>query len=367
MFWRLWSAREWKKEKKMAEKHPAMLWEAVADESRTDTVRCNLCAHHCLIRAGRKGICLVRENVGGELKTLVYGRVISANVDPVEKKPLFHFHPGTGAFSIATIGCNYRCQWCQNWQISQAAREEHITLGSQPATPSELVAMAQRTGCRSIAYTYTEPTIFFEYAYDTAKLAHDAGIANVFVTNGYMTAEALETIRPYLDAANVDLKAFRDETYRKLIGAQLQPVLDSLVRMKEAGVWVEVTTLVITDLNDSDDELRQIATFVHDELGPDTPWHVSRYHPTYKYDAPPTPVDRLARAWNIGKEVGLYYVFVGNVPGSLLPRGVEGESTYCHNCGAVLIRRWGYSIRENRVQDGACPDCSTAVAGVGLG
>jgi pyruvate formate lyase activating enzyme len=351
----------------MIEQHPAMLWEAAPDDARSSSVRCYLCAHRCLIREGRKGICLVRENVDGELHTLVYGRVISANVDPVEKKPLFHFFPGTRAFSIATVGCNYRCHWCQNWQISQAPREEHIVYGSQSATPRELVASAKRTDCRSIAYTYTEPTIFFEYAYDTAALAHDAGIANVFVTNGYMTAEALEIIEPYLDAANVDLKAFQDATYRKLAGAQLQPVLDSLVRMKEDGVWVEVTTLVITDLNDSDGELRQIATFIHNELGPDTPWHVSRYHPTYKYDAPPTPLQTLVRAWEIGKEVGLYYVFVGNVPGSMLPHNIEGESSYCHSCRALLIQRWGYSIQRNRVHDGACPDCGTTVAGVGLG
>ncbi len=354
---------------------PAMLWEPAPDERDPHAVRCNLCAHGCLIRDGRKGICLVRENVGGELRTLVYGRVISANVDPVEKKPLFHFYPGSAAFSIATVGCNYRCHWCQNWQISQAVREEHVLLGGQRAAPADLVASARRTGCRSIAYTYTEPTIFFEYAYQTAQLAHAAGIANVFVTNGYMSAEALETIRPYLDAANVDLKAFRDQTYRKLIGARLQPVLDSLVRMKQAGVWIEVTTLVITDLNDSPEELGQIAAFIRDELGPDTPWHVSRYHPTYKYDAPPTPVERLVRAWNIGREAGLHYVFVGNAPGWMLPDGVEGESTYCHACGARLIARWGYSIRQNRVvgatngriRNGACPDCGAPVAGVGLG
>ena len=354
-------------------KHKAMLWTPVEDEA--GAVRCNLCAHRCLIREGRKGICLVRENVDGELYTLVYGRVISAHVDPVEKKPLFHFYPGSGAFSIATVGCNYRCHWCQNWEISQAVREEHIIFGGQAATPAELVAAAQRTGSRSIAYTYTEPTIFFEYAYDTARLAHEAGIANIFVTNGYMTAEALETIQPYLDAANVDLKAFRDETYRKLIGARLQPVLDGLVRMKQAGVWVEVTTLVVTDLNDSEEELRQIATFIRDELGPDTPWHVSRYHPAFKYDAPPTPLDRLVRAWQIGKEEGLRYVFVGNVPGWMLPKGVEGESTYCHACGARLISRWGFSVRQNRVvsaangrvRGGVCPECGTPVAGVGLG
>jgi pyruvate formate lyase activating enzyme len=351
----------------MVDRHEAMLWESVIGEKAEKNVRCNLCAHRCLIREGRKGICLVRENVAGELQTMVYGRVVSANVDPVEKKPLFHFYPGTGAFSIATVGCNHRCRWCQNWQISQAVRDDHIMLGSQPASPAELIAAAARARCQSIAYTYTEPTIFFEYAYDTAKLAHEAGIANIFVTNGYMTAEALEAIQPYLDAANVDLKAFRDETYRKLIGARLEPVLDSLMRMKLAGIWLEVTTLVITDLNDSDDELLQIATFIRDELGPDTPWHVSRYHPTYKYDAPSTPLDRLVRAWEIGKEVGLYYVFVGNVPGHMLPRGVEGESTYCHSCSAPLIKRWGYSIRQNRIRDGACPECGTHVAGIGLG
>jgi pyruvate formate lyase activating enzyme len=351
----------------MVERHVAALWEAVADSGKKETVRCRLCAHLCVVHEGRKGVCLVRENVGGKLYTRVYGRIVSANVDPVEKKPLFHFFPGSSAFSIATTGCNYRCHWCQNWQISQAEREEHTIAGSQLATPEELVAAAVRAGCRSIAYTYTEPTIFFEYAYDTAELAHHAGIANVFVTNGYMTGEALETIKPFLNGANVDLKAFKDETYRKLVGARLQPVLDSLVRMKEAGIWVEVTTLVITDLNDSDQELEQIATFVHDELGPETPWHVSRYHPTYKYNAPPTPVDRLARAWHIGQEIGLHYVFVGNVPSSLLPRGVDGESTYCHNCHALLIKRWGYSIHQNRVRNGGCPDCGTTVAGVGLG
>jgi pyruvate formate lyase activating enzyme len=351
----------------MIERTEAQLWERVPDKEGATTVRCNLCAHRCVIREGRKGICLVRENVGGSLYTLAYGRVISANVDPVEKKPLFHFYPGSAAFSIATVGCNYRCHWCQNWQISPAVREEHIVYGGHAASPRELVRAADQSGCRSIAYTYTEPTIFFEYAFDTSRHAHERQIANIFVTNGYMTPEALAAIQPYLDAANVDLKAFRDQTYRRLIGARLQPVLDTLVGMKEAGIWLEVTTLVVTDLNDSDTELEQIAAFVHDELGPDTPWHVSRYHPTYKYDAPPTPLERLARAWEIGKEVGLHYVFVGNVPGRMLPKGVDGESTYCHGCDALLIRRTGYTIRQNRVERGCCPECGTPVAGVGLG
>jgi pyruvate formate lyase activating enzyme len=340
-----------------------MLWEAVEDQP--GAVRCKLCAHRCLIRPGHKGVCLVRENVDGALYSLVYGRVVSANVDPIEKKPLYHFYPGSGAFSVATVGCNFNCRWCQNWQISQAPRQDVSYVG-QKMSPGELVTAARRAGCRSIAYTYTEPTIFFEYAHDVSQLAHEAGIANVFVTNGYMTAEALDLISPTLDAANVDLKAFDDRTYHKFVNARLQPVLDSLVRLKKAGVWVEVTTLVITGLNDSDDELRQIAAFIHDELGAETPWHVSRYHPTYQYSAPPTPLERLVRAWEIGQEAGLRYVFVGNVPGHMLPRDVEGQCTYCHNCGALLIARWGYSVHKKRLRDGLCLDCQTPVAGIGL-
>ncbi len=346
----------------MPERHPAMLYERLDEQA----VRCHLCAHECLIREGRKGICLVRENVGGELYSLVYGRPVSTHVDPIEKKPLFHFYPGTGAYSMATVGCNFRCAWCQNWQISQAVREDMILRSGREMPPEALVREAQRTGCRSIAYTYTEPTIFFEYAHDTARLAHQAGLANVFVTNGYMTRRALETLQPYLDGANVDLKAFRDETYRQFIGARLQPVLDALKTMKELGIWVEVTTLVVTDTNDSPDELRDVANFIVQELGPETPWHVSRYRPTYQHNTPPTPISTLARAGQIGREAGLRYVFVGNVPGSALPGNMEGESTYCHHCGSLVIERWGFSIRRNRVRDGACPNCGTPVAGVGL-
>ena len=200
-------------------------------------VRCNLCAHRCVIAEGKRGVCQVRHNRGGTLFTLVYGRAIAQHVDPIEKKPLMHFHPGTSAYSIATPGCNFRCSWCQNADISQMVRERHLIMG-EPASPAEIVAAAQRSGCRSIAYTYTEPTIFFEYAYDTAVLAYEAGLANVYVTNGYMTEEMLDAFAPYLDAANVDLKAFRDETYRKYAGARLQPVLDSLKVMKRLGVWV---------------------------------------------------------------------------------------------------------------------------------
>ena len=345
----------------------AMLYEKLSD----DRVRCALCAHRCVIADGKRGVCLVRENRGGTLYTLVYGRTISQHVDPVEKKPLLHFYPGSTAYSIATPGCNFRCRWCQNWEISQMVRERHLTFPmlGEKASPEQIVTAAQRAGCRSIAYTYTEPTVFFEYAYDTARLAHEAGLANVYVTDGYMTGEMLETFNPprnggehdpYLDAANVDLKAFRDETYRKYVGARLQPVLDSLRVMKRLSVWVEVTTLVVPGINDDPEELRDAARFVAQELGVETPWHISRFYPAYEMTSvPPTPVATLQMAREIGLEEGLRYVYVGNVPGE--------ANTFCHACGRLLIRRSGYWILENHVQpDGRCPDCGTPVAGVGM-
>ncbi|MFO7742063.1 MAG: AmmeMemoRadiSam system radical SAM enzyme [Anaerolineae bacterium] len=326
-------------------------------------VRCKLCAHRCVIADGKKGICRVRENRDGTLYTLVYGRTIAQHVDPVEKKPLFHFYPGTTAYSIATVGCNFRCRWCQNWDISQMVRERHLIMGEE-TSPEQIVAAAQQADCRSIAYTYTEPTIFFEYAYDTARLAHVAGLANIYVTNGYMTAgdgEMLETFQPTLDAANVDLKGFRDVTYRKYVGARLQPVLDAMKTMKRLGIWLEVTTLVIPGINDDDEELKDAAHFVANELGLETPWHISRFWPAYQMtDVAPTPVETLNRARDIGLEAGLRYVYVGNVPGE--------TNTICHACGKTLIRRFGGRILENHVQPGGgCPDCGTPLAGVGMG
>lgn len=332
----------------------AMLYEKLAD----GRVRCNLCAHRCIIAEGRKGICQVRENRGGILYTLVYERTIAQHVDPVEKKPLFHFYPGSTAYSIATPGCNFRCRWCQNWGISQMPRERQVISG-QKASPERIVAMAKRAGCRSIAYTYTEPTVFFEYSYDIARLAHDAGLANIYVTNGYMTEEMLEVLHPYLDAANVDLKAFRDETYRKYVGARLQPVLDAMKAMKRLGIWLEVTTLVVPSINDDGGELRDAADFVANELGVETPWHISRFFPAYKMtDVPPTPLKTLRRAQKIGLDAGLRYIYVGNVPGE--------ENTTCYNCGQLLIRRAGFYIIENHICDGRCPYCGTPMAGIGM-
>jgi len=334
----------------------AMLYEKLSG----GRVHCHLCAHGCKIAPGRQGICQVRVNQEGTLYTLVYGRTIARHIDPVEKKPLLHFHPGSLAYSMATPGCNFRCKWCQNADISQMPREQHMMMGTE-AAPEDIVAAAGRNGCRSVAYTYTEPTIFFEYSYDTARIAHEEDLANIYVTNGFMTEEMLETMDPHLDAANVDLKAFRDDTYREYVGARLQPVLDSLKKMKELGVWVEVTTLVIPDLNDDPKELREIADFIAADLGPETPWHISRFRPAYEMrDRPPTEVERLMEAQAIGEGAGLRYVYVGNVPGE--------TNTVCHACGETVIERTGYRVLDNRTTaDGHCPSCGTAVAGVGLG
>ena len=329
----------------------AKLYERLPEER----VRCVLCAHRCLIGDQRRGVCQVRENRGGTLYTWVYGRVIARHVDPIEKKPLFHFFPGSRAYSIATPGCNFRCLWCQNAEISQASRGRPF-VQAQETAPRDIVSAAQQTGCRSIAYTYTEPTIFFEYAYDTARLANDAGLANVFVTNGYMTGEMLDLMDPYLDAANVDLKSFRDAVYREYVGARLQPVLDSMIKMKELGIWLEVTTLVIPEVNDDPGELRDAARFVAQELGVETPWHLSRFFPSYKLqDLRPTSLSLLRRAAEIGQEEGLRYVYVGNVAGE--------QDTRCHQCGRVLLSRSGYTILRDYVKDGRCPDCGALFAG----
>jgi pyruvate formate lyase activating enzyme len=291
----------------------------------------------------------------------VYGLAISQAIDPVEKKPLFHFYPGSKAFSFATVGCNFRCSFCQNWQISQVVRDEGRLWGRE-ASPDHLASAANHYGCKSIAYTYTEPTIFFEYAYDTAIRAERWGIKSIYVTNGYMTEEMLDAFGPHLHAANVDLKSFSDDFYRKTCGARLQPVLDTLKAMKERGIWVEITTLVVPGQNDSPAELHEIAEFIAQEVGVDTPWHVSRFRPDYEMrDGDPTPLSKLHRAREIGLQAGLRYVYEGNVPGS------EGESTYCHSCHNRLIQRYGFSIVENCILAGSkCPFCEAIIDGVGL-
>jgi pyruvate formate lyase activating enzyme len=334
----------------------AMLYERLPNRQ----VRCHLCSHECLIDEGKPGSCLVRQNEEGTLYSLVYGQAIAQHVDPMEKKPLYHFLPGTQAYSIATPGCNFRCLWCQNSGISQTPRQR--TAAAAPVThPADVVRDAQASECPTIAYTYTEPTIFAEYAYDIARQADARGIHNVMVSNGYMTEQMLETFHPYLDAVNVDLKAFRDQTYRHYMGGRLQPVLDNLKTMKRLGIWVEVTMLIIPGLNDDPGELRGAAQFIVDQLGPQTPWHLSRFHPAYRMsDIPPTPMATLQLARAIGREVGLRYVYLGNVAG--------GTDTTCHQCHRQLLRRSTWGVAENRITgEGRCPDCHTPVAGVGMG
>jgi len=333
----------------------ALLYESLERQR----VQCRLCAHRCLIKPGDTGLCGVRLNREGKLYSLVYGQAVSAGSDPIEKKPLFHFLPGTSSFSIATAGCNFKCTFCQNSDISQMPRDQGRIMGRDLA-PEEVIRLALKSDAASISYTYTEPTIFFEYALDTARLAVRAGLKNVFVTNGYMTAETLNTIGSDLHAANVDLKAFTDEFYKQQCGGRLEPVKETIVRMKEAGIWVEVTTLVIPGYNDDEKELTALAEWLVG-VAPDIPWHISRFHPTYKLlDAPPTPEATIHRARDIGFKAGLHYVYSGNVWGD------EGEKTYCHNCRALLIDRIGFSISANLVRNGACPKCGAPLAGVGV-
>jgi len=330
----------------------AMFYKKLED----DKVRCYLCAHHCAVADRKRGKCGVRENRGGTLYSLVYGKLISMNIDPIEKKPLFHFHPESSSMSIATAGCNFRCMHCQNFDISQYPKK-NIDIPGQDATPEEVVNAAEKAGCKSISYTYTEPTIFFEFALDCARLAHERGIKNVFVSNGYTGPEAVEAIAPFLDANNIDLKG-DNEFYKKICGAKLEPVLDTIKLMYEQGVWIEITTLIIPGYNDSEETLGGIIDFIK-SVDPAIPWHVTQFYLTHKLmDLPRTPLKTLKRAREMGLERGLKYVYEGNVPG-------EGtESTYCPNCGKLLVERFGYRISHNNIRHDECFSCSTKIEGV---
>ena len=279
-------------------------------------VKCSICNHHCLILPDKTGICGVRLNQGGKLYSLVYGRPISVNIDPIEKKPLYHFMPDTSTLSFGTFGCNFRCGWCQNFEISQSNKSDLniIEKLSLKVTPQKMVAMANKEKCPSISYTYTEPTIFFEYALDTMKLAHKSGLKNIWVSNGYFSEECFKKIEPYLDAINIDLKSFDNKIYQKYCGAKLQPVLDNLERIKKAQhIHLEITTLIIPGINDDGKQLNQIAEFIA-SLGKNTPWHLSRFFPCYKMtDIPSTPVSTLKKAQEIGQKAGLKYIYLGNI------------------------------------------------------
>jgi pyruvate formate lyase activating enzyme len=329
------------------------------DRLEKQRVRCRTCAHFCVLDPGQQGICQVRENRDGRLMALTYDKIIAHSVDPIEKKPIFHLKPGSLSYSIATMGCNFACRFCQNADIAQISDNRAGRLMGTHMSPAQIVTQALAAGCESISYTYTEPSVFFELAYDTARLAKDKALHNVFVTNGYMSADLVTQITPHLDAANVDLKAFSDGFYRTYCNARLAPVKQTLRRLKQAGVLVEVTTLLIPGLNDDPEELSAMAQFIADDLGCDTPWHLSRFHPCHHMtDRGPTPAGTVEAACEIGKKAGLYYVYSGNLPGS------SREHTRCHHCGALVVERSGYRTRSFLKPGGACPGCGTPVAGI---
>jgi len=331
----------------------ALLWTPLPEKA----VQCQLCAHRCIIKNGEMGICHVRENISGTLFSHTYNKLIAAHIDPIEKKPLFHFLPGSLSYSVATPGCNFTCLHCQNASISQMPRELGVIKG-ESVSPDNIVKNALSHHCKSVSYTYTEPTIFFEYAYETAVIAREKGIKNVFVTNGFMTSEAIEKLAPVLDAANIDLKAFSDTFYKKICGGRLNPVKQTIMKMVEKGIWVEITTLIIPGYNDSESELKKIADFIAG-INSEIPWHVSAFFPTYRLkNTPPTPTRILIKTRKTGLACGLKFVYTGNVPDN------DSESTACPECGRLLVRRKGYSISDNVIKTGRCPYCQAKIRGL---
>ncbi len=330
--------------------HEAILWEPLPEKK----VRCNACAHRCEIPEGQYGICGTRKNREGILLTNVYEHPVALHTDPIEKKPLFHFLPGSKALSLGTAGCNFHCAFCQNYDISQM-RGQEVKGFDVPC--SELVETAKTQGCDSIAYTYNEPVVFIEYVLDTARIAHEAGLKNVYISNGFETPETFDLLAGRIDAMNIDLKAFTDRFYKTLCKGRLQPVLENIRRAFELGIWVEVTTLLIPGENDAEQEIREIAAFIA-SVSKDIPWHISRFFPTYLMrDKPPTDLSIIRRAYEIGREEGLHYVYTGNVP-------YEKNITFCPHCGASLIVRQAYSVDKVEVENGRCPYCGTGIAGI---
>ena len=333
----------------------------LSKELKDKKVLCLACAHACKLSPGEYGKCGVRVNEDGKLKSTVYGLAAAAHIDPVEKKPLFHFLPNSKVFSIGTVGCNFCCKFCQNWEISQHPQTHNYEVFGETLMPETIVKLALETGCKSIAYTYNEPIVYFEYTYDTAKLAHEKGLKNIYVTSGFETRKAIDELAPYIDAMNIDIKYFNDESYQKISCGRLKPVLEAIKYAHSKGIWIETTTLIIPGINDSDEELRDIAKFQAD-IDPNMPWHISRFHPDYKMlDRPPTPIETLRRAYDIGKEEGLNFIYVGNYPDE------DRESTYCPKCGYKVIDRYGYIgeiVHNHLTEDGRCPKCNTQIPGV---
>jgi len=321
-------------------------------------VQCGVCHNRCTLKEEQRGICGIRKNIKGKLYLLPYGKAIAVNIDPIEKKPLFHFFPGEKAFSLGTLGCNLDCQFCQNWDISQLPKNQNVNYWGEDWPPEKIVSYCQENKIPIIAYTYNEPTVWLEYALDTMKLAHQKGIKNIWVSNGYMTKETLELIQPYLDAINIDLKSFQEQFYRDIVEGHLEPVKENIKKIRQMHIWEEVTTLVIAGLNDSDEELNQIAQFIAG-ISKDIPWHISAFYPAYKMqDRPATSQEALLKAYDIGKKNGLHYIYTGNIPDN------KHESTYCPHCDTLLIERWGMEVLKNNLQDGSCPHCKVKIPGV---
>lgn len=334
--------------------HPARIWKKL----KGDKAQCRLCSHFCVIESGQHGICGVRQNVDGQLMTKTYELVAALNVDPVEKKPLYHFLPGTKTFSLGTQGCNFGCTFCQNASLSQHPKSGRDITG-QKVTPDTLVEAALAHDCNSISYTYSEPTIFFELMQDTARLAHAKGLKNIMVSNGFQSPECIEELTGLIDAANIDLKAFTNDFYKDICFGKLHPVLENLKHMKKNGWWVEITTLLIPGKNDSPEELKELAAFIANELGEEVPWHISRFHPDYKMqDCPVTSMQALSLARKIGSDAGLEYVYIGNVPGN------EHSTSFCPSCKAELIKRFGFEMENVGLEQGMCKYCGCEMNGI---
>ncbi len=361
------AAYRWSREGRPGVSHPAVGDDHSASDSfvqeakyyealEEKRIECRLCPRRCKVAPKERGYCGVRENRDGKYVTLVYGRACSANVDPIEKKPLFHFLPGAKALSIATAGCNMECKFCQNWEISQF-RPEQINSFSLP--PQTLVHEARSRGIESIAFTYSEPVIFYEYMLETARLAKEKGVKSVMISNGYIEKAPMDELCEQLSGVKIDLKAFTEKFYEEMCSGKLQPVLETLKLLKNRGIWFEIVVLIIPTLNDGADEITRMSEWIAKELGPDVPIHFSRFHPTYKVkNLPPTPVSTISRAREIALRTGLNYAYVGNVPGH------EGESTYCPGCGKILIRRLGYGVENVALRKGNCNYCKRPIPGV---
>ncbi|MDG5815622.1 AmmeMemoRadiSam system radical SAM enzyme [Chitinispirillales bacterium ANBcel5] len=330
----------------------ATLYQKLSDKR----VHCFLCAHHCKIAPDGFGICSVRQNISGTLYTHSFGKAIARAIDPVEKKPLFHFLPRTDTFSVAAAGCNFKCGFCQNWQISQVDEKSLERWGIELSS-LQIVENALKENCQSISFTYTEPTIFFEYALETCRIAKERGVKTIFVSNGYMTPEAINLLLPYLDAINVDLKSISNSFYKTLCKASLSPVLKSLKIISQSDVWLEITTLLVTDENDSDQQLNELSSFIANELGADIPWHISRFHPQYQItEKETTPVTRIQKAYEIAKRHQIKYVYLGNIAAS--------NNTVCNNCGGVVVKREGYRVEYIALEDNKCNNCGKFISGV---